>query len=590
MKTTARQIRQLISSDETYYAPIVEQARENCRLLVETFRDQPEWVSGWGHQFACPECAAHLNFDFAMNFNPPNTFVCPNCGKAVTGPEFDEAWVYYYRLLAAEKLESVAVCALLGDAEAVSFLERFFDFYAGYYAGFAIHGHGNGKVMPQVLDECVWCILLLRAYYPCRHLFAAEKKQYWYEKLFRPVAELVNAPEIQTSVHNHVLWHKSAAGSVAVCFGDEAFLDEILHGRLGIRELVEKGFTADGLWHEGSPLYHYYALEALTGFCQFFAVEHPDDPLIKALEKTHLAGLRLSHDNWHMPSINDGWYPLPLSRFADQFHRAAMASGSDALMTQLERIRQRNPGAVAVPAALLIDRVPAGAEIWESTNLAIFRQPVFAILKSGVLVRSHKHRDNLSVIMPPFSNDLGTPGYGHPLYKGWYQLAACHNTIAVDGDQPPFVIPTHVEACGEGVRAVVDSGWEGVVSAQRTVTPLEDALHDRTEVVCDTERTIDWLFHAEGDVVFSAEPGETAVLGEYPGYEHLTDVRRIDCEHLTVSFTLDGKKLTLAADTKGMQVFAARSPGNPANQLRTTILLRVRAGSAVFEAVYTQHA
>jgi len=587
MNTTARQIRRLIASNEAYYAPLAEQARRECRMLAGTFRDRPEWVSGWGHQFACPHCAAHLTFDFEMAFNPPNTFVCPNCGKEAAGQVFDEAWVYYYRLHTAEMLESAAVCAILGDQEALAFLERYFDFYANHYAGFAIHGQGNGKVMPQVLDECVWCILMLRAYYPCRQLFAAEKKQYWYENLFRPVAELVNAPEIQTSVHNHVLWHKSAAGSVAVCFEDEAFLDEILHGRLGIRELAEKGFTADGLWHEGSPLYHYYALEALTGFCQFFAEEHPDDPLIRTLEYTHLAGLRLSYDNWHMPSINDGWYPLPLSRFADQIHRAAMASRSDALMTQLERIRQRSPGAVAVPGALLIDRAPEGIEIWKHTNLAILRDPLHAILKSGVLVRSHKHRDNLSLIIPPFSNDLGTPGYGHPLYKGWYQLAASHNTIAIDGDQPPFVIPTHVEECGEGVRAVVDGGWEGVASACRTVTPQGDVLHDRTEVVCDGERTIDWLFHAEGDVAFYVEPGETAALGDYPGYEHLTDIRAISCEKLTVSFTLNGRTLTLSADTVGMQVFAARSPGNPANALRTAIILRTRADRAVFDVRYT---
>ena len=402
------------------------------------------------------------------------------------------------------------------------------------------------------------------------------------------MAELVNAPEIQTSVHNHVLWHKSAAGSVAVCFEDEAFLDEILHGRLGIRELAEKGFTADGLWHEGSPLYHYYALEALTGFCQFFAEEHPDDPLISLLERTHLSALALSCDGWTIPSINDGWYPLPLSRFADQFRRAAAASRSDALLVQVEKIRQRQPEAVAVPSALLIDRAPEGIEIWKHTNLAILRDPLHAILKSGVLVRSHKHRDNLSLIILPFSNDLGTPGYGHPLYKGWYQLAASHNTIAIDGDQPPFVIPTHVEECGDGVRAVVDGGWEGVVSACRTVTPQGDVLHDRTEVVCDGERTIDWLFHAEGDAAFSAEPGETAALGDYPGYEHLTDIRAISCEKLTASFTLNGRTLTLSADTAGMQVFAARSPGNPANALRTAIILRTRADRAVFDVHYTQ--
>ena len=38
-----------------------------------------------------------------------------------------------------------------------------------------------------------------------------------------------------------------------------------------------------------------------------------------------------------------------------------------------------------------------------------------------------------------------------------------------------------------------------------------------------------------------------------------------------------------------MQVFAAKSPGNPANQLRTTVILRAKASSAVFEAVFTQH-
>lgn len=586
MNTTAESIRSLIRSNEAYYAPIAAQAAKESRQLCQTFRDQPDWVSGWGHQFACPDCAAHLVFDPMMDYNPPNTFICPNCGKAVSGDAFDEAWVYYYRLDASSRLESAAVCAVNGDAEALRFLERYFDFYADHYAGFAIHGHGNGKVMPQVLDEAVWCIQILRAFGPCRAFFAAEKKQKWYEKLFLPLAALVNAPELQTSIHNHVLWHKCAVGSIAVCFDDGALLSEVLDGPLGIREQAERGFTADGLWHEGSPLYHYYALEALTGFCQFFAEVHPDDPLVKLLERTHLAPLSLSHDGWSIPSINDGWYPLPLSRFADQFHRAAAAARSDALQVQVEKIRQRHPGAIAVPAALLMDRAPASVDIWKATNLAIIREPIHAILKSGVLVRSHKHRDNLSVILPPFSNDLGTPGYGHALYKSWYQLAASHNTITVDGDQPPFVIPTHIEAAGSGACAVVDSGWDGVLSASRTLTPEGGMLHDRTEIVCEGEHVIDWIFHAEGEAAFSCEPSEEAFAGDRFGYEHLKDVRKIPCGELTVSFDLNGSRLVLKTDASGMEVYAAKSPGNPANALRTTLILRARASRAVFDVVY----
>lgn len=586
MNTTAAAIRMLIASDESRYAPLLHKAQRDSRHLCDTFRDRPEWISGWGHQFACPACTSHLTFDFDLDFTPPNAFICPNCGKTAVGQAFDEAWVYYYRLQVSSMLESAAVCAVLGDEDALAFLTRYFDFYSAHYEGFAIHGEGNGKVMPQVLDEAVWCINILRAFYPCRSLFPAEKKQRWYEKLFMPLSALVNAPEIQTSIHNHVLWHKSAVGAIAVCFEDDALLSEVLDGHLGIREQAARGFTADGLWHEGSPLYHYYALEALTGFCQFFAEKHPDDPLVALLERTHLSALKLSCDGWTIPSINDGWYPLPLSRFADQFHRAAAASGSAALQAQADRIRSRCPQAIDVPASLLIDPAPAAVELWESTRLAIFRHPLHAILKSGVLVRSHKHRDNLSVILPPFSNDLGTPGYGHALYRGWYQLSASHNTIAVDGTQPPFVIPTHVEALENGAVAVVDEGWEGVLSARRTLKAEGGSLHDRTEILCDGEHVIDWLFHAEGEAVFSAEPGEEATLGDYPGYEHFRDVRRIDCEKLTVSFALDGRTLTLEAGTEGMQVFAARSPGNPADMLRTSLILRVRGDRAVFDVSY----
>ena len=73
----------------------------------------------------------------------------------------DRAWVYYYRITYAEKLEAAAVCALLGDHDALDFLTRYFDFYADNYA-----------------------------------LFPVEKLQTWKEKLFRPMAEVIANPNI----------------------------------------------------------------------------------------------------------------------------------------------------------------------------------------------------------------------------------------------------------------------------------------------------------------------------------------------------------------------------------------------------------
>lgn len=587
MNTTAEAIEKLIRSDEARYGKIAAQAGEECKKLIRSFRDQADWYSGWSHHFACPDCAANLIYDPDLDFNPPNRFVCPNCGKEVSGQAMDEAWVYFYRQDTAARLEAVAVCALQGNEEARSFMEAFFDFYAGNYAAFPLHGHEGGKIMPQILDEAVWCILAMRGLYPCRKLFSPEKKAFWYEKLFLPLATLIDDPIHQKHLHNHVLWYKAAVGAIGLCFEDQALLDHALNGERGIREHAEQGFTKEGFWQEGSPFYHYYTLEALTGFCQFFADQYPNDPLLLLLERVYLSPLRLSFDSWTLPSINDGWFPLPLHKFADQFHRAARASGSEKLIEYAEKIREKDPQAFDKASSLLLDPPPVSLEIWESTKLAVIRKPFFAILKSGAIIRSHMHRDFLSLIIPPFSKDLGTPGYGHALYKSWYQLAAAHNTLTVDGDQSHYLIPTHVESCGEGVKAVIDGGWDVISSAHRILTPKGDTLRDEMEIVCPEEHQLDWIFHAEGQAEFSVQPGEEAFAGQEWGYEYLTDVKRIPCgDMLKVSFTLENSRLTLTLDTRGMEVLTARSPGNPADLLRTAVILRMKGKTARFLASY----
>ena len=588
MNNTAQSIEQLIHSDPAYYHPLLLQAREENNRLSLTFRDQPHWISGWLHDFACPDCAGALHFDPDMNYNPPNLFVCPHCGKQLQDAKLDDAWIYCYRAHIAKILESAAACALMGEKAALKTLERFFDFYADHYAGFPVHGHASGKIMPQVLDEAVWCLQVLQAFYPCRKLFPKEKLEKWFNLLFDPLAHLINEPELQKTIHNHVLWHKCALGAIALCFEKEALLHHALEEQWGVREQVAKGFTQDGFWREGSVLYHFYALEALTGFYRLLSHEHPDPSISQILEKAYLAPLSLSWDGWHLPSINDGWYPLTLERFAPQFHQAASATGSRQLWEQVARIREKCPKVLARPAALLMDQPKKAAEIWAGTGLAIFQKPWMAVLKSGVLTRSHMHRDYLSLTIPPFSVDLGTPGYGHPLYRSWYKLCPAHNTIAVDGDQPDRALPNHLEETEGGVRAVVDGGWEPVLSASRTLTADRETFSDRTEVLCSGEHVIDWFFSAEGTVAFSHTPGESVTLSGGPGYEHLQNIRSISCDTLTASFTLENRVLTLTIPAKELEVFTAQAPGNPAHRLRTVLILRKRGEKAIFQATYTQ--
>jgi hypothetical protein len=401
------------------------------------------------------------------------------------------------------------------------------------------------------------------------------------------LVELIDAPDGQEGIHNHTLWHKCAVGAVAICFDDPALLNHALYGPLGITELTEKGMTADGMWYEGSPFYHYYAMEALTAFCQFLGCVQKDHPLLGLLEKAYVAPMTLSHDGWTIPCFNDGWYPQCLGKYADQVQRAAATLQSKPLLEQVERIRQHGAENLNAAAVLLLDAAAeAQTVIWEATRMAVVKAPAHAILKAGSLNNIHMHRDCLSLVLPPFSVNLGTPGYGHPLYRGWYTLAASHNTITVDLDQPHEAIETRVEAVPGGVRAVVEAGWPGVKTASRTLTVDGEALVDRTEVICEGEHTIDWIFHTDHSAFVAALGSEVKEWESECGYEHFTDVRQRRADSLDLFNIREDCKLYLQADTRGLEVYTALSPGNPATEKRKSLILRARGDRAVFTVRY----
>ena len=582
-KEQIRTLTALAGSAGARYRAIAEKAARTTRILIDGFHDSPDWVSGWGHAFVCPDCAGQLTFDPARDYRPGGTFVCGACGRETSGQALDEAWVYYYRHHYAARLEAVAVTALLGDEEALAFLIRFFDFYADSYAGFAPHVIHPSKLMPQLLDEAVWCTYVLRALYPCRDLIPAEKLEDWKLRLFRPLAEVILDPKYNHSVHNHVLWHMAAAAMAALTFDDET-LTYAIDGEYGIRAQVEGGFTSEGFWFECSQLYHYYALEALTGFCQLLADRAPDDPLLALQDAAYTVPMLTSYDGWHLPAMNDGWYPLDLSRFSGQIHRAAACTASVSLKQQIDTIRAHKPSLLDTPAALLLETPPEITATIPTAKMAVIRAPMFAILKSGVIAESHRQDDCLGMILPPVSDDLGTPGYAHPLYRSWYCTAASHNTVLVNGTQPHSVIPTHVEKTDDSIRAVIDGGWDGVVSACRTLRAAGDTLIDETELVTATDAVIDWVFHLEGVNALPAveESDAAALLGEGDGYAHFTEVHRVIGNTLSLRAEKDGHIVTLTAPTDGMEVFLARSPGNPAGNLRTAVILRTRGTKAHF--------
>lgn len=546
-----------------------------------------------------------LIFDVNRDFKPGGEYVCERCGKKVSGRWIDGAWVAKYRYHYAANFESAAVMALLGDEDARQFMVRFLDFYAENYEGFPMHTYVHfcyrGKLMPQMLDEATWCSGVLRALYPCMGLFTKEQLSFWQNRLFKPIIDIITDPKHTHCINNHEFKRMCTGGMYSLMFGDEAYRYTI-DGEYGIRDQIERGYTKEGFWFECSTTYHYFASDTFTYFCQILADKDPQNTLLDRLKAIYAVPMKISHDGWNIPSLNDGRYPANVSLYADQIYRAAMCSGAKELTDQLDRISELAPERLDVPAVLLIEnsdrkvseeakdvnKNSAVTEVLPGTKLAVIREPLFAVLKSGVVDESHRHDDCLNIIISPVSDDLGCLPYTHPMHPTWRCRAASHNTVAVNGTQPKAVIPTHVESTDSSISAVIDSGWDGVTSAARTLTAVGDKLTDVTEVVLDKEGTVDWFFHLDWVTDITPRPGEQAELGEGEGYEHFKDVRRVVGDRLTVHSEKDGYSLTLDIPIDGVEAFVAVSPSNPVCNFRTAVILRHRGKKARFEAEYSK--
>lgn len=585
-------------STPTSLSSAIQKAQARAAHLRETFFDTPARTSGWAHDFACPVCTTTLKFDFDMDYKPGNEFVCPHCGRVSSGVKLDEAWVYLYRYDVGEKLADCAVSALAGDDASFDFIVKCVDFYAENYDRFPVHGHaaGKGKIMGQCLDEAVLGIAFLKALRPFRDRIPEETLARWYKTMFAPMCELLY-PQLNF-IHNIPTWHMCFIGMTGIFFHADEWLDKALDSEYGIRNQLSKGFTRDGMWRECSPGYHYYTLSALTSFYSLYAEANPADAAPETLVKAFLTPLTLSYDGWTIPALNDGWYPLHLPTLAVQASRIwdlpELDFQCEAVLAHMPEIRETASYVLfAKPEAHTQTRMPAQSDVvlLPDTNLGVFHAPVFAILKSGVIDRSHMHLDPLSVILPPFADDIGTPGYGHPMTSTWYRRGVAHGCVTVDGETPAAVLKTHISLTDGHMKAEVEKGeWGDLTRAERTLHAQGDALIDVAHFEAAAPHTFDWVFHSDGECECHARTVPAEPLGSANGYEHLSDTHEVLSDgEIELSFHLNGRTLTLRIQpAEGQRCFLCTSPGNPADHRRTTIVLRTHGTGAEFRVQYTE--
>jgi hypothetical protein len=597
-------------ANDPRFAPAAEALRTRADDACHATRLPTAAVTGWTHNFQCPKHSVALRFDESS----PHEHACPVDGERFTGPKLDQAWnALYFRAVLGDATAAAHAYAAFDDHACFERAKQILLTWADLYPGYTPHGinAGKGRCMGQSLDEAVWIVDLGKAYDLARPAMSPGDRARFEDNLLRPCGEHL-LTQLRRDIHNIECWHLAGLVTIGRLLGEDRFIKPALEGEYAIDQQLTRGFLPDGWWWEGSPTYHYYTLEAIRGLVHAIGLGALGGESVARIRRAFDAPLELSRADASLPALNDGWvaaampghvfsktdsyewashtlqdphYAELLAHCYDADHpRASLAAivyGPDTLPTAAP-IARRSTCHATSGYGVLRHTTPAG-EIW-------------AMLKFGPHGGGHGHADKPALLLHAFghrfSDDLGTPGYGAPLNTPWFRHTLAHSAPLINqAPQPPVegrLVRFDDAAASTHALVEVDVSWpnDGVYSGVQVrrllILRLTDTpyLIDVVRVRTPSPTTIDLPLHHAGTLHTPAASVEP--LAADGAYQFLTDWRALgQCATARIDTGTSGSVIWLA----GGDAYAARSPDNPSDHTRTTLLRRSRGREALFATI-----
>lgn len=571
--------------------------KEAAGLLAEPL-DIPHKEGQWSHWYTCKEDGVRLRTE------SPTKHVCPKCGAVYTGWPYDAVHVARRHGHWFRAVHTLGVAYLFDPKPAYG--ERARDIlleYASFYRDLKLHnvhnkdGRSGARLCAQTLGEATRLCPMILGYdllhdAPC---FTAEDHQTIEEGLLRPMVETIKRH--RAGLSNWQSWHNAAIALVGLFLADDAMVELAINDpENGFVRQMRDSVLDSGMWFEGSPSYHWYALRA-----------H-----IYLLEAASRAGM----DLYQLPKVK-GLFDAPLRQlFPDQtfpaMHdsdRGSIKGARPCYETAYRRFGEPNYAALMQPRdtdwGLLwgTDTAPEGSPELElvSSNseaegLAILRDTT---AQTAVFVDysqrggGHIHPCRLNLILFAHGDerlvDPGRLAYGNPMHKRWFRQTIAHNTVVVNESSQTNVAGTLKAFAAEDgwalIRAECPKAYKGV-NLDRTVLLRDSVVVDVFRCTADKEVTFDLPLHFRGALEELPASESIEQLSESPGYRELKDVKRLTetLKNFSVG-TREGARIFVQAFDES-EAFIAQGYGKKMQELLPMVLRRQRGARADFVTVY----
>lgn len=569
------------------------------RLLV------PKTGGAWPQLYRCPDTHVRLEMvDF-------HTHRSPSTGKEFSGSPYDEAiTTYRHKALGIQAFEMALMYQLSKNLDYAERAEKILLTYAHLYSRYELHDRFGttrkdaGKAFSQTLEEAQWLVDLVRARDLLRGsgLIDVHEDRALKTQLFDPAIAVIERNNI--GIYNIQCWHNTALFLAGIQAGNLQAAHEASFGPTGMTAQLAQGIRSDGLWHEGSIGYHFFAVRGML-------------PMVHALNR---AGVQIDYSpmqamftsaweliqpDYGLPSLNDGARENFERTLRDEYEQAlALFPNVPSIDDPLAIFGRGN----SLPAVLWGPKeirnegwVDVQSVHFDSTGLAALRSGPFdrrsmALVDYGDHGGYHGHYDKLGLTLwmqgKLAIREAGADGYGQAISEEFFRSTLAHSTVVVDGINQSIACGTSAyfdTDAGSTISAKVEDAYPGVTMRRLVHVTEEGHAADMFEATGSTQHTFDYVLHGNGTVTSNLNLTE-GTTGFGGAYSYLRNVKTATTDaDIEVNFTYEGTTNRVrVVGEPGTTVFLAEAPGAPIGTSHPILIVRRTGDHATFAAGFTE--
>lgn len=402
---------------------------------------------------------------------------------------------------------------------------------------------------------------------------------------------------------------------------DKTWIDRSINDpRRGFHFQMANAVTVDGMWHEGTWGYHFYALRALVLHAEGarrFGLDLWGNTRLISMFTLPLA---CTMPDGFLPRFGDdigsspaGYPHLMEAVFYNVRNAADMKNTSEITAAEIKQILPEKPvWETALYGRMILNpptntlskiiddsfRAIDGSRVFTNAGQIILRQGGKAELAVAANIGEyggyHGHLDKLSFVFYGFGRELGVdPGravsqaYRLPIHRDWYKATISHNAILFNGRSqlPCRGKLDYFTKTGHYAATVVScEPWRGV--RQRRLLMLTDRFLLTADLLSARHNSsFDWVYHNRGTQLVCVAASKPTSSPKIPGGEYVKDCRSGTTTNTFMAVFRDNPVNTILVFAGGATttVIVGNGPGKSVSD-RIPMLTCSRSGKTVWFA------